>query len=88
MPWLARFSGGFCGHDGLSQDPAGKSLMTDDKFSMANFQSFQFRKTFPQWKNAQKNEMRPARNKKPLPDLTVKQGQIGGWEFARLSFPG
>src|SRR5438093_3414755 len=26
-------------------------------------------------------------NKKSLPDLAVKQGQIGGWEFATLSFP-
>jgi hypothetical protein len=27
------------------------------------------------------------KNEKSLPDLAVKQGQIGGWEFAMLSFP-
>ena len=27
------------------------------------------------------------RNEKSPPDLSVKQGQIGGWEFAMLSFP-
>jgi hypothetical protein len=27
-------------------------------------------------------------NKKPLSDLAVRQGQIGDWEFATLSFPG
>ena len=27
------------------------------------------------------------KNKKPLPDLAVKQGLNGGWEFATLSFP-
>src|SRR2546422_371422 len=26
-------------------------------------------------------------NKKSLPDLAVKQGPKGGWEFAKLSFP-
>ena len=26
-------------------------------------------------------------NEESLPDLAVKQGQIGGWEFAMLSFP-
>src|SRR5258707_13817741 len=26
-------------------------------------------------------------NNKSLPDLAVKQGQIGGWELATLSFP-
>src|SRR5216684_2144920 len=29
----------------------------------------------------------PGKNNKSLPDLAVKQGQIGGWEFATLSFP-
>ena len=28
-----------------------------------------------------------AKNEKSPLDLSVKQGQIGGWEFARLSFP-
>jgi len=27
------------------------------------------------------------KNKKSLPDLAVKQGPNGGWEFAKLSFP-
>ena len=29
----------------------------------------------------------PSKNNKSLPDLAVKQGQIGGWESATLSFP-
>src|SRR6185437_16643040 len=29
----------------------------------------------------------PRKNEKSPPDLSVKQGQIGGWEFAMLSFP-
>src|SRR6185312_10532278 len=28
----------------------------------------------------------PRKNEKSPPDLSVKQGQIGGWEFAMLSF--
>jgi hypothetical protein len=27
------------------------------------------------------------KNNKSLPNLAVRQGQIGGWEFATLSFP-
>jgi hypothetical protein len=27
------------------------------------------------------------KNEKSPPDLSVRQGQIGGWEFAMLSFP-
>jgi hypothetical protein len=27
------------------------------------------------------------KNDKSLPSLAAKQGQIGGWEFATLSFP-
>ena len=30
---------------------------------------------------------RTYKNEKSPPDLSVKQGQIGGWEFAMLSFP-
>src|SRR6266478_2926520 len=29
----------------------------------------------------------PSKNNKSLPDLAVKQGQMGGWELATLSFP-
>lgn len=28
-----------------------------------------------------------SKNEKSLPNLSVRQGQIGGWEFAMLSFP-
>jgi len=28
-----------------------------------------------------------SKNEKSPPNLAVRQGQIGGWEFAMLSFP-
>jgi hypothetical protein len=31
--------------------------------------------------------MKSRKNEKSPPDLAVKRGQIGGWEFAMLSFP-
>jgi hypothetical protein len=36
-----------------------------------------------------RSEQRPFKSvrKMSLPDLAAEQGQIGGWEFAKLSFP-
>jgi hypothetical protein len=36
---------------------------------------------------AEDDSIRLPKNEKSPPDLSVKQGQIGGWEFAMLSFP-
>jgi hypothetical protein len=62
--------------------------MTSRRGIFSSLDIFRRRSKFAiQRRQAPKIEMLVLQNKKPPSSLSTEQGQIGGWEFAMLSFP-